>query len=85
MRVRSIVSMTLFVLLIAFGTVSAKYAHNVGITDWSSKNIGKIEDAIIDRSSIYFLGSNGLFGHMSKTTGKKNKQKINILKISLLN
>lgn len=39
------------------------------MTDWSHRNIGQIKDAIVDRSKIYFLGANGLFGHMDKQTG----------------
>lgn len=60
---------TLLLLAITASSALAKYAHNVGVTDWSSKNIGAISHAIIDRQSIYFLGKSGLFGHMSRENG----------------
>ncbi|KAL4479883.1 hypothetical protein ABPG74_020399 [Tetrahymena malaccensis] len=70
MRQKKAQILALLVIALAIIQVEAKYAHNVGVTDWTSKNIGVISQAIIDRSSIHFLGESGLFGHMSRETGQ---------------
>ncbi|EAS03520.2 transmembrane protein, putative (macronuclear) [Tetrahymena thermophila SB210] len=70
MRQKKAQILAVLVIALAITQIEAKYAHNVGVTDWTSKNIGVISQAIIDRSSIYFLGKSGLFGHMSRETGQ---------------